>query len=98
MRTRRIKLNPNDNLLRGNFKPGEDAIAMCDATLSSFSVQMPSAKLSDDTIFHLVREDTNGDNLVTFTTVDNETINNESTQCLRVGDVVILRSDGNNWW
>ena len=93
-----INLTPSQNSLQGLYNPGDEVMVMCDATDSDFTVEVPDAQSSDDTLFRFVEYDSSL-NEITLSARANQKIMNEDTQVLtEQADELVLNSDGQDWW
>ncbi len=93
-----VKLTPSEPTLKGKYPPGVLVLVMCNAEKAGFTINMPDCGSITDNRFELTREDQERGNEITVVPFGTQKINNETEQKLRVGMVIILRTDRKNWW
>jgi len=76
-----VELNPSDPRLSGKYNAGDIVLVLCDATNGAFTVSMPSAKVSQLTLFMFEKIDSSG-NTVTITPRTGETIGGSASKAL----------------
>lgn len=92
-----VKLSPQDNVLFGQYGDEDDVIVLCDATDNPFTVVIPDATTNESAIFRITKTDSSA-NVVTLNPFGNQTLVRETSQEIYgQGDLIILKSDLENW-
>lgn len=93
-----INISTSDPNIYGLYSNGDTVIVMCDATNGDFTVNMPDAVSTENTMFSFIKKDSSL-NIVTIAARAGQKIMNEDTQELtEQADELELNTDGENWW
>jgi len=93
-----LNLNPTDNTLEGLYTPGDDVLIMCDATDGDFAIGLPDAQSSEDTLFRFSKKDASLNVVQLLPKTGQKIMNEDSQELIGDGDLLILNSDGENWF